>query len=170
MPLIGKSFNNIFVFLIMLFSELKQSHFRVTYVKSKWVDFLHCLAVVSPKRSRKSFLKEYRNVAIERLSITFTSNTNFCTTWPSFLFICRLLFIISTPKLVVSRIFFINKNCLELFLSGHFLFCEILNSNLMKFKLSKTSVVVLKHIMRRKNGSLPDNVQRSKAPYNNVHR
>ena len=56
MPLIGKSLNNIFVFLIMLFSELKQSHFRVTYVKSKWVDFLHCWAVVSPKRSRKSFL------------------------------------------------------------------------------------------------------------------
>ena len=25
-----------------------------------------------------------------------------CTTWPSFLFTCRLLFIISTPKLVVS--------------------------------------------------------------------
>ena len=40
----------------------------------------------------------------------------------------------------------------------------------MKPKLSKTSVVVLKHIMRRKNDSLPDNVQRLKAPYNNVHR
>ena len=28
--------------------------------------------------------------------------TQICTTWPSFLFTCRLLFIISTPKLVVS--------------------------------------------------------------------
>ena len=28
--------------------------------------------------------------------------TRICTTWPSFLFTCRLLFIISTPKLVVS--------------------------------------------------------------------
>ena len=56
MPLIGKSLNNIFVFLIMLFSELKQSHFRVMYVKRKWVDSLHFWAVVSPKRSRKSFL------------------------------------------------------------------------------------------------------------------
>ena len=31
--------------------------------------------------------------------------TRICTTWPSFLFTCRLLFIISTPKLVVSRNF-----------------------------------------------------------------
>ena len=29
--------------------------------------------------------------------------TQICTTWPSFFFTCRLLFIISTPKLVVSR-------------------------------------------------------------------
>ena len=45
-----------FYFLIMLFSELKQSHFRVTCVKRKWVDFLHCWVVVSPKLSGKSFL------------------------------------------------------------------------------------------------------------------
>ena len=31
--------------------------------------------------------------------------TRICTTWPSFLFTCRLLFIISTHKLVVSRNF-----------------------------------------------------------------
>ena len=31
--------------------------------------------------------------------------TRICTTWPSFLFTCRLLFIISTDKLVVSRNF-----------------------------------------------------------------
>ena len=32
--------------------------------------------------------------------------TRIYTMWPSFLFTCRLLFIISTPKLVVSRIFY----------------------------------------------------------------
>ena len=52
------------------------------------------------------------------------------TTWPSFPFTCRLLFIISTHKLVVSRNFLSNKNCFELFLSAHFLFWEILNLNL----------------------------------------
>ena len=31
--------------------------------------------------------------------------TQICTRWPSFLFTCRLLFIISTPKLVVLRNF-----------------------------------------------------------------
>ena len=34
--------------------------------------------------------------------------TRMCTTWLSFLFTCRLLFIISTLKLVVSRTFFIH--------------------------------------------------------------
>ena len=44
-------------------------------------------------------------VLIERLSITFTSNSKcelFCTTWSSFRPLCHLLFIISTHKLVVS--------------------------------------------------------------------
>ena len=31
--------------------------------------------------------------------------TRICTTWPSFLLTCRLLFIISTPELIVSRNF-----------------------------------------------------------------
>ena len=31
--------------------------------------------------------------------------TRICTAWPSFLFTCRLLLIISTPKLVISRNF-----------------------------------------------------------------
>ena len=45
--------------------------------------------------------------------------TRHCTTWPSFPITCRLLFIISMHKLVVSRNF----------LSPHFLFLEILNLN-----------------------------------------
>ena len=45
-----------FCFLIMLFSELKENHFRVTYVNLKGVNFLHCWAGLSPKRSGKSFL------------------------------------------------------------------------------------------------------------------
>ena len=42
-------------------------------------------------------------VSNRELSITFTSNgkTRICTTWPSFLLTFRLLFINSTPKLVV---------------------------------------------------------------------
>ena len=53
-----------------------------------------------------------------RLSSTVSSNgkTRICTTWPSFPIICRLLFIISTHKLVVSRNFLSNKTCFELFL------------------------------------------------------
>ena len=67
-----------------------------------------------------------------RLSSTVLSNgkTRICTTWPSFPIICRLLFIISTHNLVVSRNFLSNKTCFELFLSAHFLFWEILNWNL----------------------------------------
>ena len=42
-------------------------------------------------------------VSNRELSITFTSNgkTRICTTWPSFLLTFRLLFINSTPKLIV---------------------------------------------------------------------
>ena len=42
--------------------------------------------------------------------------TRICTTWPSFLFTCRLLFIISTPKLVVSR----NFSSIRIVLSCHY--------------------------------------------------
>ena len=56
--------------------------------------------------------------------------TRICTTWPSFLITCRLLFIISTPEVVVSCNFFIHKNCFELFLSANFLYWEILNLKL----------------------------------------
>ena len=51
------------------------------------------------------------------LSITFTSNaqTRICTTWPSLPFTCRLLFIISTHKLVVSRNFLSIKIVLSCF-------------------------------------------------------
>ena len=61
-------------------AELKQRRF-LSEGRQPEVDFLHSLAV------------------IERLSIMFAS---ICTTWPSFPFACRLLFIISTHKLVVS--------------------------------------------------------------------
>ena len=48
---------------------------------------------------------------------------------PSFPFTCRLLFIISTHKSVISRNF-LNHNYFEPFLSPHFLFREIHNLNL----------------------------------------
>ena len=41
--------------------------------------------------------------------------TRICTTWPSFPFACRLLFIISRHKLVVSRNFFSRCFCLLIF-------------------------------------------------------
>ena len=41
--------------------------------------------------------------------------TRIRTTWPSFLFTCRLLFILSMPKLVVSRNFFSIKIVLSCF-------------------------------------------------------
>ena len=41
--------------------------------------------------------------------------TQIRTTWPTFLFTCRLLFIISTPKLVVSRNFLFIRIAFELF-------------------------------------------------------
>ena len=47
--------------------------------------------------------------------------TRICTTWPSFLFTCRLLFIISTQISSFTQ-FFSDKNCFELFLSAHFPF------------------------------------------------
>ena len=49
---------------------------------------------------------------LEGLNITFTSNgkPGNCTTWLSFLFACRSLFIISTPKWVVSRNFYPYKS------------------------------------------------------------
>ena len=67
---------------------------------------------------------------IERLSITFTSNgkREFV---PRDQVSSRLLFIISTHKLVVSRNFLeYPKEFSKVFLSAHFLFSEILNLNL----------------------------------------
>ena len=48
--------------------------------------------------SAKPLTWKERGSTVERFSITFTSN---CTTWSSLPFTCRLLFIISTHKLVV---------------------------------------------------------------------
>ena len=55
--------------------------------------------------------------------------TRICTRWLSFLFTCRLMFIVSSPKVVSFTQFFIHNNCFELFLSALFLFWEILNLN-----------------------------------------
>ena len=57
-------------------------------------------------------------------------HTQICTTWSSFLFTCRLLFIISTKKLVVSRDFLSIRIALSCFFPAHFLFWEIPNLNL----------------------------------------
>ena len=53
--------------------------------------------------------------------------TRICTTWPSFLFACRLLFIISTPKLVVSRNFSSVRIALSCFICS---FSILRNSHL----------------------------------------
>ena len=63
-----------------------------------------------------------------------------CITWPSFLFTCHLLFIISTPRLVVSRNFSSIRIVLSCFYPLIFHF-EFLNLNLtfaayVKLKLS----------------------------------
>ena len=66
--------------------------------------------------------------SLERLSITFTSNSK-----REFVprdQVSPFLFIISTHKLGSFAQFFIHKNCFELFLSAHFLFCEIFTLNL----------------------------------------
>ena len=52
---------------------------------------------------------------LERLE-SCSRQTRICTTWPSFLFTCRLLFIISKNKLVVSRNFRIVLSCFYLFI------------------------------------------------------
>ena len=57
--------------------------------------------------------------SIKIVRVTFTA---ICTTWPSFPFTCRSLFIMTTWKSVDSHVFsFIHKNCFALLLSAHFL-------------------------------------------------
>ena len=90
---------------------------------------LKCITGINLNRKKKKETEsQERNIlSIERLSIKLTSN---CITWLSFLFTCRLLFVISTPKLVVSRNFLsiaIVLSCLYLLI---FYFWEILNLNL----------------------------------------
>ena len=96
------------------------------------VKTLHCLKCITGinlnrKKRRKLSPRNGIFLSIERLSIKLTPN---CTTWPSFLFTCRLLFIISTPKVVVSR----NKLSIRIVLSCFYLlifyFWEILNLKL----------------------------------------
>ena len=71
------------------------------------------------------FPSHIRVCTLERLSIHIYIKRQMqnCTMWPSFPFTCYLLFVISTHKLVVSRILFCPKEyCFELFLSAHFHF------------------------------------------------
>ena len=82
------------------------------------------LAIGSLLGKRRSVIREIKDHVYVR------RQTRICTTWPSFPFTCSLLFIISAHKLVVSRNFFIHKNCFELFLSARLLFWEVLNLNL----------------------------------------
>ena len=77
-----------------------------------------------------NFATLWSNIREVKHRVYVKRQTRICATWPSFPFTCRLLFIISTHILVVSRNFFIHKNCFELFLSAHFLFWDILNVNL----------------------------------------
>ena len=78
------------------------------------------------RRAMQQPVKVFKS--LERLSITFTSNSK-----REFVprdQVSPLLFIISTHKLGSFAQFFIHKNWFELFLSAHFLFCEILTLNL----------------------------------------
>ena len=77
---------------------------------------------VLPSSSFRRSLPSWCVRSLERLSIKFTSvgkKTRICTTWPSFPFTCRLLFIISTHKLLVSWNFLsirIVLSCFGLFI------------------------------------------------------
>ena len=88
--------------------------------------FFSLIKTIYPKVSTKLLPNDAKSSlpVVAPYFITFTSNgkTRICTTWPSFPYTCRLLFITSTHKLVVSRNFVIHKNRFELFLSVHFLF------------------------------------------------
>ena len=65
-----------------------------------------------------------------KLHVYVKRQPRICTTWSSFPFTCRLLFIISTHKGVVSRNFLSIRIILSCFCSAHFLFWEIPNLNL----------------------------------------
>ena len=61
-------------------------------------------------------------------SLRPTANVN-CITWPCFLFTCRLPYITSTQKLIVSRQFY-SQEFFKPFLFADFPFWEFLNLNL----------------------------------------
>ena len=70
-----------------------------------------CFMASTSLKSPKSISRFYLSRVVKH-HVYVKRQTWICTTWPSFLFTCRLLFLISTPKLVLSiRIFF---NCLYL--------------------------------------------------------
>ena len=73
-----------------------------------------------------------------------------CTTWPSFLFTCRLFDYFYT-KISSFMPFFIHKNCFELFLSAHFIFWEVLN-------LSLTFAVYVKRDTQKETASVQNEV------------
>ena len=85
-------------------------------------------------------------LTVVTLIYIFLQQTRFCTTWPSFPFTCRLLFIISTHKLVVS----LNFVSMRSGFSAHFLFWEILNLTLtfdvyVEFNLSSNANLTTFH-------------------------
>ena len=108
--------------------DLKSSSEQIFYENCRWVPLFASIG-------KREFLPR------DQISpLLATSSPGLFPPWGRGCVTCRLLFITSTHKLVVSRNF-LHKNCFELFLSAHFLFWENLNLTLtfavyQKFKLS----------------------------------
>ena len=85
---------------------------------------------------------EFAHLSLRKVT---RSQVRICTTWPSFPFICRLLFIIFSPKLVISC----NFISIRIVLSSFYLLIFYFNSSQLKsdvccLRWDVTSVVTIK--------------------------
>ena len=96
---------------------------------SDWAFIWEKFFVPLPRDSSAKTAHVYALIKEVNHHVYVKRQTRICTTWPSFPFTCRLLFIISTQITSFTQ-FFVHKNCFGLFLSAHFLFQELLNFNL----------------------------------------
>ena len=100
------SIRNLYSCTAVQFSTMNVQIFNQNYSYTSSLFLFHCflfLATVFNKvfLSFYSIITEIREV---KHHVYIKRQTRICTTWPSFPFACRRLFVISTHKLVVSRI------------------------------------------------------------------
>ena len=95
--------------------------------------------------------KRFIGYTLDRSSITFTANgkREICTTWPSFPLTCRLLFIISTHKLVVSRNFVSIRVVLSCFESFSILRNSHLESAVCRLPYTRSVVACIPWAARK---------------------